>query len=186
MSTLVEKVMALVTADMDATIRAELIIDTVLRSTGKLGGRPKPVSNPLQTGYEPVTNRFYSPQEESSLTLKISDSECSEKNGLVTGYSFVTDGGDAWVLPDDFTAELKRAFPAIDVPAELDSARLWLISNPTKRKTATGMRRFLFSWFKRANPDAIRAKKVGIPVLARKYETPEEFWNRDSMYPVLK
>lgn len=54
-----DKVKALLHAApaMGDDMAVELIIDAVLRSTGKLGGRPR------KTGYEPVTNPFVTPSE---------------------------------------------------------------------------------------------------------------------------
>lgn len=46
--------------------------------------------------------------------------------------------------------ELQRAFPGVNVPAELAKARAWCVTNPTKRKTAKGIPRFLNAWMERA------------------------------------
>lgn len=46
--------------------------------------------------------------------------------------------------------EWASAFPAVDVPQQLRSMRQWLIANPSNRKTAKGMKRFVVSWLGRA------------------------------------
>ncbi|WP_297391151.1 hypothetical protein [Acidiferrobacter sp.] len=57
---------------------------------------------------------------------------------------------------------LAEAYPALDVDQCLRAARLWLEANPSRRKTARGMKRFLAGWLERdqnnghnviANPD---------------------------------
>lgn len=46
--------------------------------------------------------------------------------------------------------EWQGSFPGIDVMQQLRQCRQWNIDNPTKRKTAKGMRRFINSWLSRA------------------------------------
>jgi hypothetical protein len=60
--------------------------------------------------------------------------------------------GDAWTLAPDRLATYVRAFPALDVPQELSSARLWLVDHPRRLKTPSGMGRFLTGWLRRSNP----------------------------------
>ena len=42
------------------------------------------------------------------------------------------------------------AYPGIDIGVQLHKARVWLESNPKKRKTRTGIARFVTSWLGRA------------------------------------
>lgn len=51
-----------------------------------------------------------------------------------------------WDLTPELLREFEAAFPALDVLSEFGRARLWLGNNPTKKKTAGGMRRFLGAW----------------------------------------
>ena len=46
--------------------------------------------------------------------------------------------------------ELQRAFPGVNIRAVLAKARAWCVTNPTKRKTAKGVPRFLNGWMERA------------------------------------
>ena len=43
-----------------------------------------------------------------------------------------------------------EAYPALDVDQCLRAARLWLEANPSRRKTAKGMKRFLAAWLERS------------------------------------
>ena len=45
--------------------------------------------------------------------------------------------------------EYKELYPAVNVEQALRSMRGWLLSNPGKRKTARGIRRFINSWLSR-------------------------------------
>jgi hypothetical protein len=56
-----------------------------------------------------------------------------------------------WHLNPEKLAEWQAAFPAVDILAECRRALQWLLDNPTRRKTAAGMTRFIGSWLGRAN-----------------------------------
>lgn len=55
-----------------------------------------------------------------------------------------------WDLTETKLAEYRETFPGIDALAECRKALQWTRDNPTKRKTAKGMTRFLGSWLARA------------------------------------
>jgi hypothetical protein len=50
-----------------------------------------------------------------------------------------------------FIRELQKAYPYVDVAAELQKMRVWSISNPQKRKTRRGINRFITMWISRNN-----------------------------------
>lgn len=54
------------------------------------------------------------------------------------------------VMNDDVLQYI-QTYRNIDLEQELKSMYAWLESNPAKRKTATGMKRFINSWLQRAN-----------------------------------
>ena len=56
--------------------------------------------------------------------------------------------------------EWKELYPAVDIMQELRKMKGWLDSNPTKRKTIRGIRRFINSWLSKAQdrPHIDRAK----------------------------
>jgi len=54
-----------------------------------------------------------------------------------------------WSIRATQDAELKAAFPDLNVPAQYVKARAWLEANRAKRKTARGMMSFLFRWLDR-------------------------------------
>lgn len=62
-------------------------------------------------------------------------------------------GAKHWSAPATFVEELHRAYPSVDVNAELLKARLWCVNNPVRRKTPGGMRRFLSAWMSRTQDD---------------------------------
>lgn len=54
-----------------------------------------------------------------------------------------------WNLTQSQVKTWQDIYPTIDVIGNCKSAWGWLDANPSKRKTATGMKRFLTSWFER-------------------------------------
>jgi hypothetical protein len=68
------------------------------------------------------------------------------------GPSFPVKSGKPWHLTHDQHQALMAAHPHRDVDGELMKAALWCEANPAKRKTATGMLRFLNGWLGRAEP----------------------------------
>jgi hypothetical protein len=59
-------------------------------------------------------------------------------------------GAKTWELSQEKLDEWLKAFPGVDVLLELRHAKQWLLDNPTRQKTRTGIPRFLGSWLGRA------------------------------------
>ncbi len=49
-------------------------------------------------------------------------------------------------LPKTIFAEYEQLYPAVDVRQELRNMKGWCISNPSRRKTKRGVRRFINTW----------------------------------------
>lgn len=49
-------------------------------------------------------------------------------------------------VTESFAAQMQALYPAVDVAQELRTMTGWLIANPTKRKTRTGINRFINAW----------------------------------------
>lgn len=66
-----------------------------------------------------------------------------------------------WILWPSQVDDWQRLYTRLDVRAECVKAWAWLDANPTRRKTARGMKRFLVGWLNRATTDpraAVRPK----------------------------
>lgn len=61
--------------------------------------------------------------------------------------------GAEWLLPDDYAGELLRVYPPEYLTAQFARMRMWLVSNPNKKPTARGVKRFVNGWLDRNNPD---------------------------------
>ena len=64
--------------------------------------------------------------------------------------AIVLKDGREWVPDGYFLQEMIRLHPKVDVKAEFMAMRGWCISNPTKRKTRGGIKRFVSGWLDRA------------------------------------
>ena len=60
------------------------------------------------------------------------------------------DGSEGEILTDFFN-EMELTYGSVDIMAELKKARAWCLSNPEKRKTQRGLKKFVNGWMSRAN-----------------------------------
>lgn len=58
-------------------------------------------------------------------------------------------GETDWPLTEEKLAEYVESFPGVDVLTELRKAKQWCIDNPAKRKTWSGVAKFLSGWLGR-------------------------------------
>ena len=54
-------------------------------------------------------------------------------------------------ISDEKIAGWAEAYPQIDIKSELSKMHQWLLANPGKRKTQSGLPRFINAWLSRAN-----------------------------------
>lgn len=59
-------------------------------------------------------------------------------------------GGSEWHLRQARVDKWLALFPGLDVLGESRKALAWVLADPKRRKTASGMGRFLTSWLTRA------------------------------------
>jgi len=115
--------------------------------TVSLGGGEN-ISPGISHSFESVSEPVSEPSGETS-------SDDSQDGDLAESKTtFPLKDGSEYSLPDDLLAEMRITYPAIDVDFQLKRARLWLRSNPAKRKTKRGMPRFLNGWMSRQQPTA--------------------------------
>jgi len=69
--------------------------------------------------------------------------------------------GKTWRLYPSYVKELQAAFPSIDVEQQCRQALLWLNAEPSRRKTANGMKKFLSGWMGRSQNKGSPARQVG-------------------------
>jgi hypothetical protein len=57
------------------------------------------------------------------------------------------EGGREYAVLQEWFDELERLYPAVDATQTFREIRAWCLANPSRRKTARGVRRFINQWF---------------------------------------
>lgn len=102
-----------------------------------------------------ISHSFESVSEPVSEPLG-SASDDDSPSGVVAhaaDLDFPTKCGKGYRPSQSLVDEIYSAYPELNVLRELQRARLWLIANPSKRKTVRGMPKFLTSWMGRQQPN---------------------------------
>ena len=88
------------------------------------------------------------------------NSSCAQQ-GKADVESIPLNDGTEWECSVDDYEEYIRLYPAVDVKKAFRDMRAWSLSNPSKRKTHRGIRRFVNSWLSKEQdkPENQRAKK---------------------------
>jgi len=86
-------------------------------------------------------------------------------------FVFVLKGEKQWHLPPAKLGEYVKTYSGIDVEAELYRSAQWLVDNPTKRKTAEGMLRYINGWLGRSKTTIPKAKKDKLRPFTPEVET---------------
>jgi hypothetical protein len=136
------------------------------RDRGRDTKRDTPVTPPVTKGPqnqnqepEPITKN-QEPESKPEPKKVLPSEACtepthtsaSEPAGGGPSYTFpvVGKGTKTWTLPADELDRYREAYPDLDIDAEMRKAQRWCETNSAKRKTRTGMLRFLTSWLNRA------------------------------------
>ena len=105
--------------------------------------------------------------------------------------ALITNTGAVWRPDVETYQEYKRLYPNVDIDAQFRAMRGWCINNPTKRKTASGMSRFVGNWLaKEQNRNQTAAgqavKKTSAGVAAQKPNGFHNFTERTYDYDKLQ
>jgi len=122
-------------------------------------GTPEVAPAPAEpaTGFQAPVNRGLKNRQSDSQALKEDQKEDKKKEApapVVPKISF--DGVKFNDLSEDQIALWTGAYPAIDVPAQIKKAAVWLDANPANKKS--DYKRFLNGWLCRAQDKAPRAQ----------------------------
>lgn len=108
---------------------------------GALGGRPKKntdgVTEKTPMGFAEIT-----PNEKEKEKGKVKEKE--DITTAVCGIPLNT--GNDWFPTVKEYDEMVTLYKNVNVPAEFNKMRGWCLANPTRRKTARGVRRFVAGW----------------------------------------
>lgn len=158
-------------------IKPQIDANTKRREAGRKGGE----ANAKQTEATPKQTEANAKQTEAKVKDKVKEKEkekdkakdkakekedsCSE----LSDESFEPEAdveviplndGSGWRPTASEYEELCRLYPGVNVQQEFRNMRGWSMSNPSKRKTKTGVKRFVNSWLSREQDRGIRAAPI--------------------------
>lgn len=145
--------------------------------------KPKPKNNQAETKQKPKRNQTITKPEPNvnvNVDVDVNANENANENGNANGdvnvfktissepsektpeleadvEAIPLNDGTEWRPSVDEYHEYKRLYPSVDIDQEFRSMRGWSKSNPTKRKTKTGVRRFVTSWLEKEQDRGGRA-----------------------------
>lgn len=93
-------------------------------------------------------------EQEEEVSEKLSVSHDSQS-------SLPCADGSEFVYDEIFIATARKAYPLVDIPKEFAKARAWLESNPGRKKTRRGMKKFFNGWLSRSQDDAEKKRPAG-------------------------
>ena len=114
-------------------------------------------SIPCPEGYEPPVlqiklDNFFGNElkpKKQRKQLKIEEDYHEEDEAPFT--VFPLKDGTEFPVYVSLILEYQQTYPDMDIYAEVNKMKLWLDSNPAKRKTKTGIKRFMNSWISRSS-----------------------------------
>lgn len=77
--------------------------------------------------------------------LKDSSPEPKISSGPTAG-KFILNDGTEYTIPENDVDYYQKLYPGVDVRGEIRKIEAWCYSNPTRRKTRNGAKRFLNAW----------------------------------------
>lgn len=75
--------------------------------------------------------------------------------------AIILNDGSEWRPSESLYAEYVRLYPNVDVKRQFSAMRAWCVSNPKKRKTRSGVKRFVNSWLAREQDKEYRKPANG-------------------------
>lgn len=88
-------------------------------------------------------------KEKKSISTPLARSQQADSSPAAFTFTNCSGSDSAFVLTERQVGEWATIYPGVDVMAEVRKADAWLKANPTKRKTARGMPKFLNNWLAR-------------------------------------
>lgn len=92
----------------------------------------------------------YIPEQSKVKESKVKESKVNSTEPQAPSVLTLTlNDGSEYPITQENIDEWQTAFPNVDVVQQLHAMKLWCKDNPKKRKTKTGIRRFVTSWLDR-------------------------------------
>jgi len=112
---------------------------------------PSPTPSPNSCAESELSDILTDEAQKPELMPGVEESSTNGKDKAVLLTFHCNGKVKTWDLDSKKVDEWQESFPGIDIPNECKKALQWIRDNPTKRKTARGMPKFLGGWLSRAN-----------------------------------
>ncbi len=127
---------------------------------------------------ERIKNQKYEPEEEC-----MHGAEAAPCRPAVTPViSLTLNDKSEYAVSDEQVEEWTKLFPAVDVIQELRKMKGWLDANPSKRKTKSGILRFVNNWLSKEQDRGGNKAKTAVPIF-KNYDDDEDFLGRGGASP---
>lgn len=101
---------------------------------------------PIESKKSPIEIDIEKEKEiDKDIDKDISNIACTDKSEQAVIYIPLNDNSE-YPIYFEFVQEMQSLYPNVDVMAELRKMRGWSLSNPTKRKTKRGVKKFINNW----------------------------------------
>ena len=75
---------------------------------------------------------------------------------LKTIITILLNDGSEYEVKEDYFEQMKKLFPGVDVMTQFRNMSAWSINNPAKRKTKSGIKRFIGNWLSKAQDNVTK------------------------------
>lgn len=121
--------------------------------------------------------------KESIDKNSIEDSMCDAKQVDTTPTSqilitILLNDGSEYGIEEEYFNQMKKLFPGVDVMAELRKMSAWAINNPTKRKTKSGIKRFIGTWLSSAQDNATKTSSARTTTVSQPQTQSDKVYRR--------
>lgn len=115
--------------------------------------------------------------------ISIEDSMCDAKQVDTTPtaqilITILLNDGSEYGIEEEYFNQMKKLFPGVDVMAELRKMSAWAINNPTKRKTKSGIKRFIGTWLSSAQDNATKTSSARTTTVSRPQTQSDKVYRR--------
>lgn len=126
------------------------------KADGGKKGRPVKDAEKMDERCSKDTTNKKEREKEKEVEIENECYICPEPAPLI---SLPLNDGTEFGVTEAMVSEFSQLYPAVDILQSLRNMRGWLLNNPTNRKTARGIRRFINLWLCKEQDKAPAAKR---------------------------
>ena len=97
--------------------------------------------------------------EEEGVSIPDGIDTCTEPQSAAVLTMILNDGSE-YPITQEYVNQMASLFPAVDVLQEMRSMAAWCLNNPAKRKTRSGIKRFIGNWLSKCQDKGGQVKNT--------------------------